>query len=407
MTPNQQKSLSAESDHDPSTTSLNLSSPSSDQSVSLSKSFDHNISSPHSDQTNFKSVNYEKENASLRYFKHENRLQQLVSPISDKTNLVSKSFERVHSNRSPVSTPTDKFGRSGKRHRKESKTKESRHYQECDILTEHTYYRSNIADKQSDYEDIWGNETLSTFKPVKSPHLDVENRPEFKRTPDLLEKLEKSSPLTPLYDDRRDRNRLNLHVNTQSTFQSYVKNSTVMELEQETEPKQNNSPFYAEPADAIIVRRKMKPSFNKARHSDPTFFNNWAMSTNPYLSGGNILERIDSQGDVNEEQQPKTKPSLSVDNIVGLKNKEAEAKLKGVQKGKNVVKGKPVQPPKVGNRVLGKTDQSWAVDSSWEFIGNDENEEKEAERRFPSIEQQMDSEEADRVCTVQQMISQR
>lgn len=408
MTPSQQKCLSGESDQDPSSASLNLSSPCSEQSTSLSKSFEQNISSPQSDQTNFKSANYEKENVSLRHFQQENRLQQLVSPVSDKTNLVSKSFEKTQKNRSPVSTPTDKFGRSGKRHRRESKTKESRHYQESDILESPTvYYRSNIADKQSDYEDIWGTETLSTFKPVKSPVTEVESwkteeKVEFKRTPDLLEKLDKPSSQTTLYDDRKDRNRLNLHVNTQSTFQSYI-NTTIMEQQPGTEHKQS-SPFYAEPADAIIVRRKAKTSFGKIRHSDPSFFNNWPLTTNPYLSGGNILERIDSQNDVSEEQHTKAKPSLSVDNIVGLKNKESETKLKGFQKGRNIVRGKPVQPPKVGNRAMGS--MGWAVDSSWEFIGHEENE-KEGERRFPSIEQQMDSEESDRVCTVQQIISQR
>lgn len=347
----------------------------------------------------------------MRHFQQEHRLQSLVSPISDKTNLVSKGFEKVQKNRSPISTPTDKFGRSGKRHRRESKTKESRHYQESDILESPTvYYRSNIADKQSDYEDIWGTETLSTFKPVKSPEVEnwkAEDKPEFKRTPDLLEKLEKlekTSPLSPLFDDRKDRNRLNRSLNKQSTFQSHIK-GFVMDLEQEPDQKQN-SPFYAEPADAIIVRRKVKPAFVKTRHSDPALFNNW-QSNNPYLSGGNILERIDSVNDINEEQFHKNKASLSVDNIVDLNSKETESKLRGFQKGKSIMKGKPVQPPKVALRAVGKTDQSWAVDSSWEFIGNEDSEGKEGERKFPSIEQQMDSEDAGKVCTVQQIIAQR
>lgn len=403
MTPNQQKSLTGESDVYPLSASLNLSSPSSDQSLSLSKSFDHSISSSQSDQTNLKSVNYEKESASLRHFQQEKRLPQLVSPISDQTNFVSKSFEKVPKNRSPMSVPTDKFGRSGKRHRRESKSKESRHYRECDILESPTvYYRSNVADKQSDYEDIWGTETLTTFKPIKSPNAEAENwKGEMKITPDLLEKLDRPSPLTPLHDNRVDRNRLNLHVNTQAAVQT-----TASECEKDSEHKQN-SPFYAEPADAIVVRRKTKQPFNKSRHSDPSSFNNWPVSANPYLSGGTILDRIDSHNDLTEEPQSKAKPSVSVDNIVGLKTKDSESKLKAIQKPRNAVKAKPVQPPKVGNKIMGKRDQSWTVDSSWEFIGNEENEVRESERRFPSIEQQMDSESAEYKCTVQQMITQR
>lgn len=67
---------------------------------------------------------------------------------------------------SPVSEGnTRPFHKQKRRHRL------SRHYQESDILESATvtsnYHRSTVADKISDYEDIWGpdNSGLSTFKP--------------------------------------------------------------------------------------------------------------------------------------------------------------------------------------------------------------------------------------------------
>lgn len=145
--------------------------------------------------------------------------------------------------------------------------KESQHYREFDILSEtpNVYYRSELGDKQSDYEDVWVGESLKTFKP------DV-------KKPDLLEKLSRSP------------------------------------VEGEVEGGKQNSPFYAEPADSIkpeVVRRFPRTSPTAARHSDPAHFAHWPSSGNPYLSGGNLLPRIDSRTELTD--------SRSADNILTMR----------------------------------------------------------------------------------------
>lgn len=359
---------------------------------------DHNLSSPQSDQTNMKSFEFEKEKNSLKHFQKEK--SHLISPVSDKTGFASNNFEKVELN------PTFGFTRGknnesfSKKHRKEVKPKESAHYQECDILESPNlyYYKSNVADKQSDYEDIWVTDSFSTFKPRlplnnESDILkqDSESSEELKKRPDILEKLENNFKISVVEKKERE------------SVKEFVKQKTGYKKEEE---EKQSSPFYAEPADALVIRRKCRHSLNKSRHSDPFSPNNWSPHLNPYFSGGNLLDRIDSQNEINEELTWKGKPSLSFDNIVNLKKQEGDTKSKVTTKPKNIVKGKPVRPPKVYGNPVERTRQNWAVDSSWEFIGNEDTE-KEGENRFPSIEQQMDSDEACYKNTVQEMIAKR
>lgn len=67
------------------------------------------------------------------------------------------------------------------------------------------YYHSSLADKQSDYEDIWGQE-MSTFKPHARPpsrtspfsspeDIGVGVAPLRLRQPDLLERV--ATPIVP------------------------------------------------------------------------------------------------------------------------------------------------------------------------------------------------------------------
>jgi len=83
------------------------------------------------------------------------------------------------------------------------------------------------------------------------------------------------------------------------------------------------------------------------RHSDPSAFQQW-----PALIGGRLLERIESS-----EELPSM--SSSADNLPLLRNSRNS-------RNRNW-RPKPVLPPRIR---CGKTpDTSWAVDSSWEFIG--------------------------------------
>lgn len=361
------------------------------------------MSSPKSDQTNMNSFGFKRDKNSLKHFQEENKLE-LISPISDNTNLISKSLEIARKSQHVDSVRSDKLERVFKRYKKEAKIKESAHYQESDILESPTlyYYKSNVADKQSDYEDIWATDSFTTFKPNNASGFDQENyksdnKSEPAKPPDLLERLENSFRMS--FKEKKDEKTTSSNDLLKECSEFDGPNM------EEYDPKQS-SPFYAEPADALVVRRKGRLSFNKSRHSDPFSFNNWSVHMNPYLSGGNILGRIDSQNDVDEELNCKAKSSLSFDNIINLKKKEIDAKPNGQQKAQNAIKAKPVRPPKIHNMLLEKPQQNWAVDSSWEFIGN-EVAEKENEGRFPSIEQQMDSDEAAYKDTVEEMIAKR
>ncbi|XP_046384100.1 protein sprint isoform X2 [Ischnura elegans] len=306
-----------------------------------------------------------------------------------------------------TTTPTGAEGgvrKTRSRDKKVARAKESRHYRESDILDSPTvYYRycstqSSMADKVSDYEDIWGpsprestppapkasTPELLTFKP-RPPALDLSSPdPPSPKPPDLLERLNAATP-------------------------------------DASEPPKHGSPFYAEPADAIarvsspaqeaaaivaataaVPRRRQRGKGDARanqllharlashRHSDPTAALHWAGAPRR-----GALERIDSSDELTEAPvaedgrlrlhahlhrlhapppppqrtaatQPHPGPlSSSVDNLSQL--------VRGAGRG---ARGKPVQPPRVGGRGGHRPfhDASWAVDSSWEFIGNEEEE---------------------------------
>nr|CAD7590069.1 unnamed protein product [Timema genevievae] len=282
------------------------------------------------------------------------RLHQVVSPSTPTETTKLPANNRVKKHRP--------------NHLRQSSVKESHHYQESDILDSPTvYYRSSVADKFSDYEDIWGPEMLSTFKPTNQiPRSSPFSSPEdissssgiSKRTPDLLERIG-----TPVSGSC-------VSLNSGSNNLKEQKNRLGL----------------------------------------------WPASTS-YHAGG--LERIDST-----EELPL---SSSVDNLALLKNSR---NITATQtSGGNKPKGKPVQPPRVRpSHGAGKSfnDTSWAVDSSWEFIvtvlmptgnedeGVDGEGGEERERRFPSLEQQETSLEEGEVgdngqrrVTVQELIAQR
>ena len=99
---------------------------------------------------------------------------------------------------SKATTPST--GHSSRRSkRKVSSNKESFHYQESDILESPTvYYRSSVADKFSDYEDIWGPSPPE--HKIKSP----QQAPSV--TPELLTfkpRIPNSGSTNELGDDRR------------------------------------------------------------------------------------------------------------------------------------------------------------------------------------------------------------
>ncbi|XP_049874840.1 protein sprint isoform X6 [Pectinophora gossypiella] len=338
--------------------------------------------------------------------------------------------------------------------------------QESDILeSPGVYYRSSLMDKVSDYEDIWGPEgnNCSTFKPSKmetdnniSNGLMKSKRPDLlpdtlpklnaaKSTQSILEKenmiilnsteslnekknlsdssLKKSfngsteiiattnskGEIIPKRPDKLNiamnmnkklteeieasfKNR-EVHNNTESMETVKLEDCIKDPVDDDSEKDNAGSPFYADPVDAIkeaalppVQRRKLlRVGMSLAqRYSEPPNQNH------PYypLRDMHSIEEL-------SPSSPNT--STSVDNLVSLRSKP---------------KMKPVQPPRVANKPpTGKNDQTWTVDSSWEFINkNDEGSNSES-GTFPSLAEQESRlsgvDDGTQHLTVHQIVAQR
>ncbi|XP_022826803.1 protein sprint isoform X7 [Spodoptera litura] len=314
---------------------------------------------------------------------------------------------------------------------------------ESDILeSPGVYCRSSLMDKVSDYEDIWGPESnsCSTFKPLKPENennihngLMKSKRPDLlpdtlpklnaaKSTQSILEKenihlinsteslnekktlsdgsLKKSfkgsseiiattNSKGEIIPKRPDRLNIAMNMNKKLTeeIEAVVKNRENYSIEsmetikiedenvlnsmgEESEKDNAGSPFYADPVDALkeaalpqVQRRKLlRVGMNLSqRYSEPPIQNH------PYypLRDMHSIEEL-------SPSSPNT--SSSVDNLMSLRSKP---------------KMKPVQPPRIANKPpSGKNDQTWTVDSSWEFINkNDEGANSES-GTFPSLAEQ-------------------
>ncbi|XP_023290235.1 protein sprint isoform X3 [Orussus abietinus] len=191
---------------------------------------------------------------------------------------------------------------------------------------------------------------FSSFKPAldpKSPDAGSLEETGMEKRPDLLSRVCSANSLNSPSTVTPPRNKLGLML-------AKSENNSPL-----TPESKQGSPFYAEPADAIaqsaamIPRRKPRnnPAANKYRHSEP----GWLQT--PVGNNANQLHPIDWEE--SEETEDKTPLiSSSVDNL---------AKRLSSREVKKIPRAKPVQPPKVRAKVF--NDTSWAVDSSWEFIG--------------------------------------
>ncbi|XP_012345430.1 protein sprint isoform X1 [Apis florea] len=258
----------------------------------------------------------------------------------------------------------------------------------------------SIGNEKLSYKETTSPE-FSSFKPVQEAKFVEQSNgsPEetgMGRRPDLLSRVSGSanslnspSTVTP------PRNKLGLML---------AKSESNSPL---TPESKQGSPFYAEPADAIaqnaaiIPRRRPRnnPATNKYRHSEP----GWLQT--PTGANSNQLHPIDWEEP--EETEDKTPLiSSSVDNL---------AKRLGTKETKKIPRAKPVQPPKIRTKVF--NDTSWAVDSSWEFIGNEGDDcepdyDCDADYEGDNVARKFPDEECDRdvvgnTLTVQSIILQR
>uniref|UniRef100_A0A0K8SPS9 Protein sprint n=1 Tax=Lygus hesperus TaxID=30085 RepID=A0A0K8SPS9_LYGHE len=221
----------------------------------------------------------------------------------------------------------------------------------------------------------------------------------------------RSSLLSPVSDSKPPHRRSKRHKESRHYQESDILESPGVYYRSSVADKaptntKQSSPFYCEPADAIksaaleVTRRRNRTTHRNNRHSDPATLSQW-----PSIAPHGVLERIDSK-----EELSISGLSSSVDNLVGPKRLGRRIGI--LERGKS--------KPKVAKRPQGKHSETWAVDSSWEFIGNEEEPQSEqeepvspeesfaSERKFPPLEQQ-DSEPSpgSRGITIHELISKR
>ncbi|XP_076172717.1 src homology 2 domain-containing protein sprint isoform X4 [Ptiloglossa arizonensis] len=290
-------------------------------------------------------------------------------------------------------------------------TAESRNYNDRLPSNDQLIVRNNRMvlrnDKSIGNEKLSYKETISpefsSFKPVlEAKPTDQGNGspPEetgMGRRPDLLSRVCSANSLNSPSTVTPPRNKLGPML---------VKSESNSPL---TPESKQGSPFYAEPADAIaqgavvIPRRRPRnnPATNKYRHSEP----GWLQA--PVVLPGNPNQLHPIDWEETEETEDKTPLiSSSVDNL---------AKRLGTKEPKKIPRAKPVQPPKIRTKML--NDTSWAVDSSWEFIGNEgddcepdydcdaDYEGNNLARKFP--DEECDKDVVGNTLTVQSIILQR
>ncbi|XP_015115391.1 protein sprint isoform X3 [Diachasma alloeum] len=343
------------------------------------------------------------------YMGKSHKLSPVMSPSAKLVTCGSR-------NPSMMSPATPSSTSKSRRRKDREARKNSQHYQESDILE--SYCRSSPGDKVSDYEDIWGTNERSNNSSCWSPEsrilspcdgglrdsvsgdrLMLLRGDRADRSREKLSYMEITSPefssFKPTVENKSPRgstspddsivprrpdllsrvcsaNSLNSPSNVASSKTKLTVMSTKSESNSPMTPESKlSSPFYAEPADAIqqggrgfVTRRRHKSSCltSKYRHSEPGWFQTPTANSNQ-------MHPIDwSQCEETEDKIPLI--SSSVDNL----SKRFVAKEK-----KGPTRAKPVQPPKV--RAKMSTDASWPVDSSWEFIGNEDDETNDDEHK--------------------------
>ncbi|XP_061718346.1 protein sprint isoform X4 [Cydia pomonella] len=381
---------------------------------------------------------------------------EIFSPVSRSSPLTNKHVFSPTSNQSMVSpmngkerdkvlspnsntTSTTPSGRS--RRSKHSMRKESRHYQESDILeSPGVYYRSSLMDKVSDYEDIWGPEsnTCSSFKPLKSESdnnvhngLMKSKRPDL--LPDTLPKLNAAKSTQSILEKE------NIHILNSTENLSEKRKLSETSLKNSFNGS-NELIATTNSKGEIIPKRpdKLSISMNmnkKLTEEIEATFKNSENHNTESMETVKLEDDCVKQMNGDDSDKDNAGSPFYADPVDTLK----EAALPQVQRRKllrvgvslsqrysepphnhpyyplrdmhsieelspsspntstsvdNLVslrskpKIKPVQPPRVANKPpSGKTD-TWTVDASWEFINkNDEGSNSES-GTFPSLAEQ-------------------
>ncbi|XP_072932619.1 protein sprint isoform X4 [Epargyreus clarus] len=390
--------------------------------------------------------------------------KNVFSPTSNQSVLspVSKDREKVMSPTTNT-TSTTPSGRS--RRSKHSLRKESRHYQESDILeSPGVYYRSSLMDKVSDYEDIWGPESnnCTTFKPALRPENDniISNglmkskRPDL--LPDTLPKLNAAKSTQSILEKE------NMHlINSTESLNNEGKNLSDSSLKKSFNGSSEIIATTNSKGD-IVPKRPDKLNIvmnmnKKLTEEIEAAFKNRENHTTESMETVKLEDDCVKDFNGDESEKDNAGSPFYADPVDAIK----EAALPPVQRRKllrvgvslsqryseppqnhpyyplrdmhsieelspsspntstsvdNLVslrskpKSKPVEPPRV-NKPTGKNDQTWTVDSSWRFINKSEECSNGENGMFPSL-----AEQESRLCgvddgaqhlTVHQVVAQR
>lgn len=209
-----------------------------------------------------------------------------------------------------------------------SRRKASKHYQESDILESPSVYcRSNLGDKISDYEDLWTQENNNSRS---SLHIALDT-PTTTSGGDLLSMvISPPQQLTPLVGSE-------VAITTNS--------SPPMQPNKTAFDHNHRSPFYSDPVDVVplphIIRREHKPNLLPSfhRYSEPPKgqFEDLNFHSTPVVDRGFT-------------------PTMLAGSLDQLK-------------------------PPFKSVTSHRLDPTWTVDSSWEFVeadGNDNSSESSA-----------------------------
>ena len=293
--------------------------------------------------------------------------------------------------------------RNGKREKRRLST----HYHEANIVeNDSSYCRSSLADKISDYEDLWSSPPRELAPTPTSPHPKMSTfkpRSEISKSMgDLSEIAKNTKPVNFSYENERKRN--------EGVYDNGKTNDESLDLVNSYQ--KTSSPFYMEPADALKDQQP-QARINKASNKLTRKITNRYSDSNIQWKTRkcrNSLGKIDSNEDLHM--------SSSVENLTSGKFRNSCNRNSDMQKNKNLenekneinashligsqsrddvrrhsrlgCRGKPIAPPKINNENLasngGQTPEvPWRVDSSWEYLGagSEEEEGTGIEGRFP------------------------
>ncbi|KAF2351197.1 VPS9 domain [Trinorchestia longiramus] len=272
----------------------------------------------------------------------------------------------------PLSTPMSEEGgenRAKLRKSHKDRRRYSNHYHDVNVIDNPQCYRSSLADKISDYEDVWSTPpreipSLTSSRECPSPKK-ISRKSSFKPNTEISKSLGDLSDISQAKSsvfacDDMEEARRRTEANGNS-FDSIPFRNT-------------NSPFYVEPADCIReeekrARIKKTPS-NRIlsrrvvnRYSDSNI--QWKSKQNAKL-----MSKIESNENLNGF-------SSSAENILLAVEKENIKDDFNLRKlNKNAMRrtrGKPVVPPRVSSDNLshGSPDDAnrppWRLDSSWRY----------------------------------------